>query len=460
MSGHHPSPEAGAPVGNVGNSYFESIAHEASDEFPTNPTGLHSLSRAIYPEDSVLHDWMEYARKYAESADCYLIGCVLPVIGTFLGRRVWFNLDRPKYPNLYALLAGKPGDRKTTAIKMVEGLGKRLLKPAQFSSAIVSLEALFDQYEPECGGHPDKILIADDANSVLANWAESSYGKMVAKKYLELYDCSELRESFRKNGDGAKTTRIIPVTSTSILFGATFNVCRFNKLDQRDGMSRRFLYYLSQRIGRTIIHVPQPDEGALTRLALQFEDLRKLEGPMTLSEKALPLWEEFRAKAAQEADNLGFAEKDLALAAALSEMPSHVVKVAMIFHLCRFAKKRVLLWNEISLESLQCAIDHVRLCVEASRFLDTASQQARIAEEADTMHANILCRFPDATGKDAVVLSKTALTNAFAKNPGRVGGIRPSYLYGTLIPHLIQHGKAKCFREGRAWRYAFRRDED
>ena len=90
----------GGAVGIVGKSYFESLKHVQDDQFPTNPTGPLDLGKAIYPENSILEDWMRFVRQYAESAACYLIGSILPVIGAILGRNVWYSLDRKKYPNL------------------------------------------------------------------------------------------------------------------------------------------------------------------------------------------------------------------------------------------------------------------------------------------------------------------------------------------------------------------------
>jgi len=451
---------AGGCGGNGGKSVFESLESITESGSPTNPTippDPRNLGKAIYPRDSILEDYMCYARKYAESADCYLIGSVLPVIGAYLGRRVFYRLDRVKYPNFYCLLSGKPGDRKTTAIKIAESLAKRILRPEQFSPPTVSVESLMDEYDADCGGDPDKLLIADDANSVLANWTESSYGKIVSKKYLELYDCSELREAFRKNQkSGEKSLRLIPHTSTSILFGATFNVCRFSKLEVKDGMSRRFLYYVAERTGRFIPNPPPFDNSGFVDLCLEFEKLGKVEGEMRFSESASAMWGDFQYENRKLQNDLPMTESNSAYLNTLTEPPSLVLKLAMVFHLCRYAKNRVANWQIIDAESLRWAISHVNQCMQSVRALDSISQRTAIIEEADSLYAQVLCRFRENRKGDAVFVSKTELTNAFAKNPNRPNALKPNRLYGVILPHLIGKGVAKCVSEEGRVKFVFK----
>ena len=456
-----PENAEGGAVGIVGKSYFESLKHVQDDQFPTNPTGPLDLGKAIYPENSILEDWMRFVRQYAESAACYLIGSILPVIGAILGRNVWYSLDRKKYPNLYIMLAGKPGDRKTTAIKQAERLAERLLKPEQLSPSTMSPEALMDQYDPSTGGHPDQLLIADDANSVMANWTESQYGKGTGKKYLELYDCGQLNEAFRKNQQsGDSSQRIIPETSTSIIFGATFNICRFSKLEVRDGMSRRFLYYVAEKTGAFIPNPPQFNNTEFVDLCLQFEKLKEYQGQMRFSEEAMLQWIEFQRQIRDIRNNLPMDEANMEYCQILSEVPSLVIKIAMIFHICRHIKNATFPWDEICPKSLQLAIDHVNLSVEASKMLANISERARIKEEAESIYAQIQIQFEKCKTGDAIILSKSALTNAFAKNPGRYNALKPNRLYLQLLPYLMSEGKCKMFKCGRKTKFAFKLDED
>src|SRR5205823_13841959 len=141
-----------------------------------------------------------------------------------LARRVYFPWgDERIYPNIYSMLAGKAGERKSSAVNLGEKGAKAALPPESFLPPVCSSESLFDEYDPNSGGSPDKLLLLDDANSLLATWTESGYGGRVGQQFLRLYDCKGLSEAFRKNKRGENTTgrRSVDETSTSIVLGAT-----------------------------------------------------------------------------------------------------------------------------------------------------------------------------------------------------------------------------------------------
>jgi hypothetical protein len=118
-----------------GNS-FEFDEHSAntgtaSDAVPaisTNSTGKHIFEMAVIPPNSLLEDYLTLARQQVESADSYIIGAFLPVVAACLARRVYFAWGEERiYPNLFAMLAGKSGDRKSTGINWGELLAKAVL---------------------------------------------------------------------------------------------------------------------------------------------------------------------------------------------------------------------------------------------------------------------------------------------------------------------------------------------
>src|SRR5437762_6920180 len=126
------------------------------------------------------------------------------------------------------MLAGNAGERKSSAVNLPEKGAKAALPPESFLPPVCSSESLFDEYDPNSGGSPDKLLLLDDANSLLSTWTESGYGARVGHHFLRLYDCKDLCEAFQKNKKGENTTgrRHVPETSTSIVLDATFDVCR------------------------------------------------------------------------------------------------------------------------------------------------------------------------------------------------------------------------------------------
>jgi len=179
--------------------------------------------RVVYPKDSILDDWMQFARQQVESADAFIIGSILPVCAALLGRRIYFRWGELRiFPNCFNMLAGKPGDRKTSAIGLAETLARRVLSETAFIPKSFSPEALFEEFSEDHGGRPDKLWIVDEANPILTDWRKSATGERVAPRFLELYDCNTISENFRRNGKGNKRRRTIPQTSTSLLFGATF----------------------------------------------------------------------------------------------------------------------------------------------------------------------------------------------------------------------------------------------
>lgn len=425
---------------------------------PTNPTDPRA-TKAIYPKDSILEDWMQYARRYAESADCYLIGAILPVAGAKIGRNCWYDLDRRKYPNLYSMLAGSPGDRKTTAIDLVEKFANRTLQSDQLTPSSVSAESLFNIYET----NPNQILIDDDANGILTRWKEAGYGKMVSKAYLRLYDCGAMKESFlrnKKGNDGAAEKRLIPETSTSILFGCTFNIARFQQLEDRDGMRRRFLAYVAEGHGRFTPNPPPFDVTLLVDIALCFDALEKLKGEFTLSDGAKPLWIWIQQGNRDALANLPLDGSQDVYGRDLTESPSHTLKIAMIFEACRWAKDMTRTSMTIQEDTLQLASDHVDQCLAAGKRLEVIGRQAEIKKSAESVIAQIRCDFTTKVAGDAIVISKTELVNKFCRNPNRRGAIDTNQLYYEIIPELERQGLAKeVKRAGKQVLYAFRRDE-
>ena len=136
---------------------------------------------------------------------------------------------------------GKPGDRKSTTINLAAHLAQLCLPDNAFIPASFSPESHFDEYDVEREGRPDKLLIGDDANSTLTDWQKTGNGERNAARFLKLYDCAPLSETFRRNkkeapkGEAGAMRRFIPETSTNLLFGATFNIACSNVRKLRTG---------------------------------------------------------------------------------------------------------------------------------------------------------------------------------------------------------------------------------
>jgi len=364
---------------------------EVSPGVSTNPTTSTAPPSplAAYPEDSILADFMDFARQYSESEDPMLIGAILPVAARLLGRRVYIKFYGKKYPNIYNFLVTKPGLRKTTNINLAWAIGKRILQPDAFFAGSASEEGLFCEYQK----NPDRLWIEDEGNTLLAFLANHAAGQAVAKRLLKLYDCGRWQQTYirqRKESNDDEARQLIEETSTSLLIGTTFNSCRFNKLETRDGMRRRVNYYLSECFARTIYWSPDLDGDGVEHLAAKFRRLSELAGEMRLSADAQSYWKELQDQNRREITaTTGFDSASEAYGSALAEEGSKTLKRAMIFEVCRWAKSDLRGWQTIQPKTLALAAEHERYCLHASRGLDSIGERAEIRNEADSILARI-----------------------------------------------------------------------
>jgi hypothetical protein len=53
------------------------------------------------------------------------------------------------------------------------------------------------------------------------------------------------------------------------------------------------------------------------------------------------------------------------------------------------------------------------------------------------------------------VYSRSELTHRFAANPGRIGALTASKLYGEIIPHLVSRQQCGVTKTGQLYTYTF-----
>ncbi len=422
-----------------------SIGAAGSTNSTNSPPG-HTLEMAIIPADSLLEDYLRFAHKQLESADSFIIGAFLPVVAACLGRRVFFAWGQERiYPNLFSIQAGKSGDRKSTAINLAESVATAVLKPENFLPHDCSVESLFDEYDTNCDGSPDKSLIVDDANTLLGTWSKSGYGERVGRCFLRLYDCKSLSESFQKNkqakGDGLGR-RVIPETSTSVVLGATFDICRLQGRGISSGLQRRFLFYAAERHGRLITCPPPIDQAEFDRLVGMLAKLSKLTAECKFSDDAMGLWESYQ----RQNRKLLQSENNEPHLARLNGAPRQVQKVAMLFAAAVWAKQDSSVWDGIiHSATLELAIEHVDHCLQTAARLDTIAEKAAITTSADALLARVRQDFrsTEYIREGCIWLTKTHLTAKYAPHPDRPHSWKPDDLYLRLIPNLIERGLAR-----------------
>ena len=353
------------------------------------------------------------------------------------------------------MLAGKPGDRKTTTADLAVLVARDCLASSTFLPTAFSPETLFDEYDDACGGQPDKLWIRAEANPVLIDFQKTQNGERNAARFLELYDCKGLSESFRRNKEKKTSSprREIEQTSTSVVLGATFSACQFHGQAVRTGLERRFPYYVAEDHGRVIPLPVSLDSKEFEDLCWLFRRLLAMQGPVVFSPAAKERWVAYQHEnraAIKAVDRLEEME-----ASRLASAPTHVLKIALIFEACRAAMELQRPCAPIQAETLSLAVEHVEECFRAARFLDTIVHRTRVAEDAEILLARIRADFRSKNQGNAVILSKTQLTSKFCPGLGR--GYSVHYLYHQLIPWLETHGEAKLIEKiGKLERYAFR----
>jgi hypothetical protein len=383
-----------------------------------------------------------------------------------LGRRVYYRLGQDKiYPNIFAMIAGAAGDRKTSTINIAEKLADSLLPKNAFLPTSFSPESLFDEYND----NPDKLWVVSDANIVITDWNKTSNGERVGARFLELYDCRGLSESFRRNK--SKTNpgprRSIPETSTSIVFGATFNVACFQGQEIQKGISRRFLYYVGDGHGRVIAF---PETKNIGDIAINlFNGLLACFGEMKFNEEAKALWTEYQHKNRALLDSTDRLDENERTR--LSTAPTHVLKTAQIFKLTRGVRETNIYTAQVSAgfrieasahpirrDTLECAISHVDECLKGARFLNKIANRATIARQAEVLLAHIRKDFRNQPG-DTIFLTRSQITEKYAPHPDRQGATTLEDLYSRIIPELCAQGLARLHeKRGKRETYAFKKE--
>jgi hypothetical protein len=437
---------------------------DESSTFSTNSTGvMPDLSAAIYPECSLIERYMDFARGQLESADSYIIGAFLPVMARVVARKVWFQWGNERiHPNLFTILAGKPGDRKTSAISLAQRLANlevpdagRVLPPSAFLTSSLSSESLFDEYDEARGGCADKLLIEDEGNIFLGNITKSQYGERVGQRLLSLYDCKPLSENFRRNtrdsdDDQPEGRRVINETSTSILLGATFNVANFRGAEIRAGLQRRFIYYLAEDHGRFMALPPEANAEELIRIAGRLWRLKShYRGAFKLAPGAVDLWTHIQKENRRKLKNA----KSEAEAGRLNGEPMHILKVSMLFALSMDCNPHSLV---IDVDDLDCASRHVTHCNAAAGFMEVIGEKESIRDRAEILLARIRADFHSAIDSDGWIrLSRSAITAKYAPHSDRKGALTPHEIYNLIIPALrwkdladldSKNGKAEIWR--------------
>ena len=210
-------------------------------------------------------------------------------------------------------------------------------------------------------------------------------------------------------------------------------------MEVKDGMWRRFLKYPSEGLAREIFFPERIEGSEWNDLAMKFELLRHRGDEAIeyrLSEEAQELYIKFKRanteKAKQIPNDLNPANEPKA--SVLSEEMSFIIKAAMIFERCRWARG----WRDedtgiIKADTLQLAYDHIQECNAASDSLENIAKRSEIRDTAETIHAQVMVELCHKQINGFIPVSKTELTNRFCKNAGRRGAMNNFKLYSETL---------------------------
>lgn len=128
------------------------------------------------------HLYREAVGPSTEAADEFHYVALLTVIGAVLGRSVSVACGRPLHPNLYALLIGPSGDRKSTAAEAALRLLRQVAPEVLLLNGVGSQEGLMERMEGAETGkelHSRTLLFVDEMAALLKKGRRESSGSLL-----------------------------------------------------------------------------------------------------------------------------------------------------------------------------------------------------------------------------------------------------------------------------------------
>jgi hypothetical protein len=396
------------------------------------------------PEDSLLDDVVAFAREFTEAPDSFTVAPMITLVGGILTPKTYWNFAGKKFPNVFQFVVGPPGIRKSTSFGLVELIAKKALASDAFHEGNASDSAAFEKWSNQ----PHRIQLEDEGNTLVSSWRGSYSGKEMANRYLKLYDGKSWAQTFRhqatEGNDAGELS--IPCATLSLAIGATFSVCRFEGVDAKSGLRRRFGYYVASEPARMI---PWPKETEdCEELDLLVEALGRIsgiEGVFNFDAEAMLAWTEFQGQNRDRSREIGPPDNEAAeiRCAELSEWPSRVLKLAAIFQASRWAKTEKGDPLLVDVHSLTLAASHQDACLEASSSVESIARRAEITDDADKILATMRSEAANPSlndrwqiEKNNIVASKSEIIRRFAANGNR--GITSYRLHTEIMPIVIR----------------------
>ena len=295
--------------------------------------------------------YLEYTSK-TECPTFFHRWCALSSLAAWIGRDIYFPFGHQKiHANMYVMLVGLAGTKKSTAIK----IGAKLLREAGYKKFaakktrqekfLIDLAESSGAYAPEdtstmsiddildsnLFGELDVSMMpsaevfvaADEANNFIGA------GNLDFMSILgELWDIDEPYDYKLKNSKSV----LIPNPTVNILSGNTF--VGFNKLfppeATEQGFFSRMLFIYAEPKGREYTIPPEPDAELLDKLVHSLHDIKKcVQGKMTIAADAYELLD----KVYMTWEGMG----DIRFDAYENRRIVHLLKIAMLLAAMRYS---------------------------------------------------------------------------------------------------------------------------
>jgi hypothetical protein len=261
----------------------------------------------------VFADYRAAMQGATEASDVFHFAALWARCAVALGRNVSFSYGMSLYPNVYVVVYGPTGDRKTTATRKATELGDQF----KVVSGGGSGEGLADDFSGAEPGH-GFLLHAEEFSQILrpGRWE----GATLIPFLTQCFDCPGRYEmKFRKSPINLERP------TPSLLAGATPDWFwqDFRTRDFQGGFGNRLFFLTGTR--KPVIALP--DAPDLSKTSRSVNDLSKVEPCQArFAPNARTLWEQFYGAWDAEED-----KRDPLLLAAVKRIPAYIIKLCMIY---------------------------------------------------------------------------------------------------------------------------------
>lgn len=307
---------------------------------------------ALLPESA----WTDWARLYraavgpsTEAADELHYLALLTVLGAALGRTVTVSCGRPLHPNVYSMLIGPTGDRKSTAAQLALDLLRRVTSGVLLLNGLGSQEGLMERMagaESGSGLHSRTLLFVDEMAALLKKGRRESSGSLI-EFITEVFHCPD----FKTHCTRSKAIHLENPT-LSILAASTpcWLEAALQEEDILGGFTNRFVYVTAP--AKSDKPLPAlPDGRKLQELA---DWMRRIaQAPpraIALAPDAKDLWSDFYVQWRRS-----LADQSEHVAALLCRVDIYILKFAAM--------------NAAMDDTAQIALSHLTPAIDLGRYL-------------------------------------------------------------------------------------------